>query len=141
MNLNIEQCFRLFIFFESGLIIYLFKDLFDLKLNRLYYLIISLFIIIIFGKSNLTIDILLPPFVIYFATQNNKFSFIEKYGDYSYGLYLYGYIVQQFILSLKLNFMNEYFLFLFSFLLSFILAYLSWNLIEVKALKYKEFVK
>ena len=141
LNLNIEHCFRLLIFFESGVIIYLFKDIFDSKHFIFKYLILSFLTCVFFQVSNLTIDLILPPFIIYFSISNNKFSFVEKYGDYSYGIYLYGYIVQQFIVSRKIEFMNEYFLFLFSIISTLVLAYFSWNYIEKPSLKLKNFIK
>jgi peptidoglycan/LPS O-acetylase OafA/YrhL len=141
LNLNIEHCFRLFIFFESGVLLYLFKDIFKIKKFNLILLFYILFVIIAFRISNLTLDLILPVGIIYFAISNNVFSFIEKYGDYSYGIYLYGYIVQQYIVSLKVGFMNEYLLFVFSILLSLTLAYFSWHFIEKPALKLKNFIK
>lgn len=141
LNLNIENCFRLFIFFESGVLIYLFKDMFRIKKINLILFIFVILVVFCFRLSNLTLDLILPPLIIYLAISNNLFSFIEKYGDYSYGIYLYGYIVQQYIVSLKVGFMNEYLLFIFSMILSFTLAYFSWHFIEKPALKLKDLIR
>ena len=141
LNLNIEHCFRLFIFFESGVLLYLFKDLFKIKHFSIKFLFFISFVIILFRVSNITMDLILPPLIIYLAISNNLFSFIEKYGDYSYGIYLYGYIVQQYIVSLKVGFMNEYLLFIFSILSSVTFAYFSWHLIEKPALKLKNLIR
>jgi peptidoglycan/LPS O-acetylase OafA/YrhL len=140
LNLNLEQCFRLFIFFEAGVILYLFKEIFSMQKFFIVLFICSGLVSYLFGFSNLTIDLILPPLVIYFAISNNYFSFFEKYGDYSYGIYLYGYIIQQFLVSLHLSYMNEYLLFLLSLLITFIVAFLSWNLVEKPMVKLKSLV-
>lgn len=141
LNLNIESFFRLFIFFESGVLIYLFKDVIYSNRFLLKYLFFSIIIICFFRFSNFSINIILPPILIYFAIYNNRFSFVEKFGDLSYGLYLYGYIVQQIIVSFKIDFMNEYLLFIFSLIISLIIAYCSWHYIEKPMLRLKNLVK
>ncbi len=141
LNLNIEHCFRLFIFFESGVLMFLFKEIFKIRNFNLVLLFYILLVIIAFRLSNLTLDLILPVCVIYFAISNSIFSFIEKYGDYSYGIYLYGYIVQQYIVSLKVGIMNVYLLFIFSTIISFVLAYFSWHLVEKPSLKFKNLIR
>ena len=141
LNLNIENSFRLFIFFEAGLLLYLFRNIFSSKNFFIILLFGSSLILFLFNYSNLTIDLILPPLVIYFAISSNLFSFFEKYGDFSYGLYLYGYIVQQIIVSFKIVFMNEYLLFIFSLIISLFIAYYSWHFIEKPILRLKNFVK
>ena len=141
LNLNIEKCFRLFIYFEAGVLFYLFKNI----LYRRYFVFIYLFnafvISTFFHLSQLTLAFILPPLVIYLSVINDKFSFIEKYGDYSYGIYLYGYVIQQFIVSLKLKFMNEIYLFFISLVISFIFAFFSWHYVEKPMLKLKKLFK
>jgi peptidoglycan/LPS O-acetylase OafA/YrhL len=63
------------------------------------------------------------------------FSTFGKYGDMSYGVYIYSFPVQQVLMHLfKLN---SYELMISSLIFSILFAYLSWHLIEKKALKYK----
>lgn len=142
LNLNLEVCFRFFIYFESGVIIYLFKEYINRTSTFIIYMLASILIIFLLGKTSMTLELILPYFIIFLCVSTNKFSFIEKYGDFSYGLYLYGYIAQQYIVSLKLKFMNEYWLFILSLILTLLLAIFSWFFIEKKAIKYKNiFVK
>ena len=151
LNLNIENFFRLFIYFESGVILYLFKDL---LLKPKFIVSFSIVVFVLFlilnlgfinfdkdGVLNPMMELVLPPLIIYFAISNNKFSFIEKYGDFSYGIYLYSYIVQQSIMSFKFSFMNEYILFFISLIISFVIAHFSWNYIEKRAINYKNAFK
>lgn len=65
----------------------------------------------------------------------NIFGFLEKIGDISYGTYLYGFLVQQIIISL-FN-LNIYLLIILTLLISWILGFLSWNYLEKPCLVYK----
>ena len=139
LNLNIEHFFRLFIYFESGVLLYLFNEVIFKRKTMLFYVFICIIVFSIFGISNLFIEIILPPTIIFFAISNSVFSFVEKLGDLSYGMYLYGYIIQQYIVSLNISFLNEYYLFLFSLIVSSIIAYISWNLVEKRFLSFKNY--
>ena len=59
-----------------------------------------------------------------------------KYGDPSYGIYIYGFPVQQ-TLMYYFNY-NSLKLMLYSLIISVLLGYLSWNIVEKKALSYKK---
>lgn len=62
----------------------------------------------------------------------------EKIGDLSYGIYIYGFLVQQIIM----NYFNltPVELMVSSLMMTIVPAYLSWHLVESKALKYKNVV-
>jgi len=60
---------------------------------------------------------------------------LKKAGDLSYGIYIYGFPVQQTLMYFfRLNHLELIF---FSLLISYLLAYFSWHLVEEKALKLK----
>ncbi|MCB2425571.1 acyltransferase family protein [Methylophaga pinxianii] len=61
---------------------------------------------------------------------------IERYGDYSYGMYIYAFPVQQSVIALKAD-VNVYELNLLSFPVIAFLSFLSWHLIEKKSLRLK----
>ncbi len=63
---------------------------------------------------------------------------VNKYlGDLSYGLYIYSFIIQQTLMYFfKLN---QVTLFSYSLPLSILFAYLSWHLVEKRALKFKNY--
>jgi peptidoglycan/LPS O-acetylase OafA/YrhL len=79
---------------------------------------------------------LLPPLVIAFGTLNYpSLSWIRKYGDISYGVYIWGYFVQQALVYL-FHF-NYIWLAVVSIPISWLLGFLSWHLIEKKPLQLK----
>ncbi|ADZ11911.1 hypothetical protein RIA_0770 [Riemerella anatipestifer RA-GD] len=60
-------------------------------------------------------------------------------GDNSYGIYIYGWLVQQSILYIFG--LNTYYLMFFSLVISFSLGWLSWHFVEKKALEYKNLIR
>ncbi|QHT69986.1 acyltransferase [Rhodocytophaga rosea] len=60
----------------------------------------------------------------------------SKYGDFSYGIYIYAFPIQQ-ALVIKVPGLNIYTNFAISYILVFILAVLSWHFIEKRALQLK----
>ncbi|MEJ8598860.1 acyltransferase family protein [Riemerella anatipestifer] len=83
----------------------------------------------------------LPFVVILFGTSStpiiNKVG--KTIGDNSYGIYIYGWLVQQ---SLLYVFgLNTYCLMFFSLVISFVLGWLSWHFVEKKALEYKNLIR
>jgi peptidoglycan/LPS O-acetylase OafA/YrhL len=84
--------------------------------------------------------ILLTPFVLMIGTVYSPFlaRFTKRLGDISYGVYIYGFFVQQGLLYyLDLGPLT---LFCCSIIITFILGYLSWVLVESKALQYKALI-
>ncbi len=83
--------------------------------------------------------LLLPLVIILFGLKSTKWvAGINKFtGDLSYGLYIYSFVVQQTLMYFfKLN---QASLLVYSLMLSIIFSYLSWYLIEVRALKLKNY--
>ena len=68
--------------------------------------------------------------------KNSPVQNITKYGDFSYGLYIWAFPIQQ-ILSLHFSHWNAYVHFFVATVIAFIFAVLSWHLIEKRALAYK----
>jgi len=66
-----------------------------------------------------------------------KWSIIER-GDYSYGMYLYGYPIQQMIVHLLPNYREWWVVFPLAVIVSYAVAALSWHIVEKPALKLKK---
>ena len=133
--------FSLFIrwglFFIAGCILSFFN--FNFKL-QIIIVIISTLLISITLRSNF-FDylqyVLLPLIYINFGLLNTPVlaGLNSKIGDWSYGIYLWGFPIQQVLVYyFKLNYLNLIFL---SIPLSIFFGFLSWNLIEKHALKMK----
>ena len=72
--------------------------------------------------------------------KNSPVENITKYGDFSYGLYIWAFPVQQ-ILSLYFSHWNAYVHFFVAAVITFMFAVLSWHLIEKRALAYKSIIR
>jgi len=80
-------------------------------------------------------------YILLWLTTHLPVKSFEKFGDFSYGLYIYHFVVIQTIL---ISFNHEFkpiILFLITLPIAFGLAYLSWNLIEKRCMNFKRLVK
>ncbi len=99
--------------------------------------IVILLLAILFKLNYSWVHLSLPFIIIYFGKQSSSIATLSHnvLGDPSYGIYLYGFPVQQFIIYFFKP--STLVLMISSTLLCFLLGYLSWILIEKKALQYK----
>lgn len=67
-----------------------------------------------------------------------RLSRFARHGDFSYGIYLYGYPIQQLLILYYAPHLNPLKLFCLAFLITLGLAALSWHLIEAPALRLKK---
>ncbi|WP_231461815.1 acyltransferase [Pedobacter sp. Leaf132] len=80
-------------------------------------------------------------YILLWLTTHLPIKSVERFGDFSYGLYIYHFVVIQTIL---ISFSHEFkpiILFLITLPIAFGLAYLSWNLIEKRCMNFKRLVK
>jgi peptidoglycan/LPS O-acetylase OafA/YrhL len=91
------------------------------------------------GYSQLAI-LLLPPVVVYFGTLNYPvLGLVRRLGDLSYGIYIWGFPIQQLLVYLLHP--TQVQLMLLSIPATYSIAYASWNLLEEKALRLKRVQK
>lgn len=141
LHLVPKQLYRLSTFFIAGSLL-TFVNL--KKINTLPVkaaLAIALILFIVFNFYTYTSFILLPLLTILFGLSYSKVLnyFPHKFGDISYGMYIYGFPVQQ-------SFMHFFdftptILTLFSLPIAAIFSYISWILIEKRAMTMKSLVK
>lgn len=79
----------------------------------------------------------LPIFIVSIAYIRGRLNKAGKYGDFSYGIYVFSFPVQQMLCSVKILKENPYLQFVCTLLIVFPLAVLSWHFIEKKMLVYK----
>lgn len=101
-------------------------------------IILLLFVQLPYPVLDLCYSVALPYFVFSFAFMPNpRFAKLFKKTDFAYGLYLYGFVVQQILIQLfKDSQTNFYFYLSLTFLFAGILAYLSWRFVELKSEKW-----
>lgn len=127
------------LFFFIGVIYYIYEKyiIYNFKIS------IALLIIWILSFNtpffSVTSFISLPYLILFIAkTPIHPLNKTSKYGDFSYGLYIYAFPIQQSIYYF-INGISFIGMFLISLILTFLLAFLSWHIIESKALKLKKF--
>lgn len=91
--------------------------------------------------SELFLYFVLPYAILSFAVSGNQlFSMIGKYGDFSYGLYLYGFLIEQIFNQLFHGTLSPIQDAFYSFPIVLLCAAFSWFMIEKPALKLKNFL-
>ncbi|MCW3076486.1 MAG: hypothetical protein JWO32_1095 [Bacteroidetes bacterium] len=141
-QLNILYSLNLFNYFIGGVI---FRFLNISEKHQKTLLIISLVLVFVCAFKinwiNKIIFYLLVPCATFFLAFQNKINLrkLTKNGDYSYGIYLYSFLIQQtLIYFINRTGFNPYLFFIISAVLSYAVGYLSWHLIEAPFIKLKK---
>lgn len=140
IQMHTKELYRLASYFLGGSLL----TYFNLKKYANYRVIVSisafLVIALAFSFYKFVAPFFLPILVLLIGVSGTKpFNTITKpTGDISYGVYIYGFFVQQ-ILMYYFSF-APFALFTISVLVTYIIAYLSWQFVEKRALKNKNFI-
>ncbi|MEO8823325.1 MAG: acyltransferase [Ginsengibacter sp.] len=94
---------------------------------------------IVFPKIDMIYFFALPVLVNAVAKIKGKLNYAGKYGDFTYGTYVFSFPVQQMLIAKGL--INPYYIFMITTIIVFPLAILSWKYIEHPFLKLKHKVK
>jgi len=131
---------RLFAFFFIGALFYLYAH----KVVLANKFAAILFALVIFSAANQSLfaivyTLSLPYLIFYIAyVPAGKVRAYNKVGDYSYGMYVYAYPIQQALIAVYPE-MSLLEMILYSFVLTLVMAYCSWHVIEKKALALKNY--
>ena len=133
-----SEDFRLYSLFFIGNACYIFRG--NLVLSKRLFYAVSLFLLISATHTDLffivyNVTIFYVIFYIAYIPKGRIRKF-NQYGDYSYGIYIYAWPVQQSVVAL-ISGINVLELCIYSFAITLLLSYLSWHCIEKKALKLK----
>jgi peptidoglycan/LPS O-acetylase OafA/YrhL len=128
-------------FFLSGSLFYLYRDIIDLNIRNNFLSLLILLVLIYFEFYILSI-LLITPYLLFCFAYSKKIRIYNfaKYGDFSYGIYIYGFFIQQTIVNYKLKFnirLNFFIEFLIPYIITILFAILSWNLIEKHFIKHR----
>jgi len=137
----LTEFFPLMSWFLAGSLIYLNKErqLSGKSVSILFVLVV----VFLFFKINLIyISPVLAYFLIYLTYTKSPFLNFGKYGDFSYGIYIYAFPVQQYVIYLMVKSviapMTWWLVFIISFPVTLIFAIASWYFIEKRFLKLKK---
>lgn len=129
---------RLFSFFFIGSLFYLYSD----KILLSTKLAAFLFVLLMFCAVDQSFfvpayTIALPYLIFYIAyVPAGKVRLYNRFGDYSYGMYVYAYPVQQAVIAAYPS-ASLVEMIVYPFALTLVLAYFSWHIVEKKALALK----
>ena len=124
--------------FTAGMVLYLYRD----KIRLDYKIALLLLFIWAFSFHTayglFVSSLVLPYLVICFAfIRTPSLHKLAKYGDFSYGLFIYAFPLQQLIIYFLVDTLTPARLFGLSIIATFPAAMLSWFLIESRALRFK----
>lgn len=140
LRLDSAQAYRLSAYFISGSLL-TFIDLNKLNRFGIKWLLFGILLATVW----LHVYKILSPFILPFLVILGGLSFSKildyiphKLGDISYGVYIYGFLVQQTLLNyLDLDPIP---LMILSLAITYVFSYFSWHYLEKKCLKYKNYV-
>ena len=123
-------------YFISGISLFYYFDFYMKYKNKLAVISIIVFSIEYYFNLEILRPIAMSLLILYFAYGFKFLNNWGKYGDFSYGIYIYHFPIIQLVVSLNLFHKFNPFLVAFSIIITvFLLAFLSWNLLEKRFLK------
>ena len=125
---------KLVLFFTAGMLLYIYKHRFLVDYRISLLLIISCFCV--YGTWFFQpLFYLALPYTALVLGASSVFKKIKLPGDYSYGIYIYGFLIQQVLANLFPG-LNSYYSLLLTLPIVIPLGILSWHLIEYPAIEY-----
>jgi peptidoglycan/LPS O-acetylase OafA/YrhL len=130
---------RFFTYFLCGSCVYIFRNQIP---RKVWMSVVALILFILSFKLNL-IDVIWPltgTYLLFYVAYHHQYIFpkFSKYGDFSYGIYLYGWPLQQLVMLFWGKYLNVYTFFAIVFPIILLFAALSWKMVEGPALKLKK---
>lgn len=127
-------------FFIGGMLVYIYKDTIKFKPVILIGSLVFIAYSFIFNNSWCILfsgHILVPYVLFYIAFIPCFLNKFGKWGDFSYGIYIYGFPIQQTIIFLTDNNTSVEIVIFLSIVFTLPFAYLSWKFVEKPALRLK----
>lgn len=108
----------------------------------IFYLLMLLLATNFFYTKTVTIYFLTAPYILFYLAYipKGKIRLFNRLGDYSYGVYIYAFPIQQLIIQCFPNISFSQYVFTCS-AITISIAWLSWNLVEKNAIKLKNYVQ
>ena len=131
-----QDWFRLAGFFALGILVQLHKDRLHARHSVMVILVLLIYLSMRTRSAPFLFAVCLAYFCFWFAYRVPVWRGLERWGDPSYGIYLWGWPVQQ-VLATKMPEMNPWHNFMLAALIATCLGYLSWWCLERPVLKLK----
>ncbi|MEH2215739.1 MAG: acyltransferase [Nostoc sp.] len=126
----------LFVLFFSGAVFWLYRE--KVYWNSIIFVSLVLVTsVAIYLNLYAWVEPLTLPYIILWLSINLPWSNFDKHSDYSYGIYIYSFPIQQLLVQFNLYEFGVGFYFMLSLLLTIPLAILSWHFFEKPALQFK----
>jgi peptidoglycan/LPS O-acetylase OafA/YrhL len=143
LNQNMMYLYEWSFYFLSGMIFFMYVE--KLKPQTWIFLVLIMaYIIFAWKQSSDTLRILNYVVVLYslfyFSFKKSAFPKLSEWGDFSYGMYIYAFPIQQSIVHFTNNNISIFQLTTLTFFCTLPFAVLSWLLIEKKALSFKKLI-
>lgn len=126
------------LYFSAGMMLYALRDYVVLDKQMAMIALAALVIFILNGAYAIPFAVFGSYLVMYAAFSNRvRLYGFSKYGDFSYGIYIYGFPVQQAVVAQFGGSMNPYLNMMISYPITVVLAILSWKFVEKPCIKLK----
>lgn len=140
ISISDSQGLRLYPIFFLGACTYIWRD--KIKLNHVSAVIIVLSLIISASLGRQAFQLVyiigFPLLILYLAyIPGGVIRGFNKLGDYSYGVYIYAFPIQQSVLALHSGDISFSTFIIYSSIATLVLAILSWHLVEKRCLKFR----
>ncbi len=134
------QFIRLALYFFAGTCFYLYRE--KIALTHLYAIVAVILLSIgtYYGYMDESFAVFGSYLIFYLSLGPvPKFTNFAKYGDFSYGIYITSFPIQQLVVQLFHNEMTAVQNFMIAFPVTIVCSFISWHLIEKNALKLKKY--
>lgn len=138
--INQAQFIKLGTQFLSGTVLYFYRENLVFSLKYFFFSIFVFLCSFYYGKGFGFLFPICGSYLIFYIAYNAniKLQNFSKYGDFSYGIYIYGFLVQQLVIKLFDGHMNNNMNWIISLPISILCGIFSWHLIEKKCLALKD---
>lgn len=136
--MEITQFVKLMMYFFIGATIYLYKD--KIKMNIKYFIFCLLILLtgISLNVTKYALILTMPYILMYIGTIKLKKNYLKKIGDFSYGLYIYAFPIQQLIVYYFKNNITIWTYMFLSIIITSLFAIISTYLIDNNMKKIKK---
>jgi peptidoglycan/LPS O-acetylase OafA/YrhL len=132
--------FYILLFLNSAALYFLKINLSDSLISFISISLIVFVMCVLFPPLNFLYFFSIPVLVNSIAQIKGITNYAGKYGDFTYGIYVFSFPVQQMFIASGTGKQNPYLLFIYTLLIVVPIAVLSWNLVEKKFLRLKKSV-